>query len=702
MNQFATFGETYVREAAELLVEVEDCILDIEADPNDTDTIDRLFRAMHTIKGSGAMFGFDKIADFTHHVETVLDMVREGKLTISKKLINLILSSRDLISTMLEEFQGGQEVSRKEVKEVIRGLQDLQPRKGRSKPAEKDELEPVPKPSASKTIFRIRFAPKKEIFKFGVDPALLLDELQELGECDIVMRQDNIPTLEKLIPENCYVFWDIILTTKEDENTIRDVFIFVEDDCTLDIGEILSEEDPHVPKLGEILLSRGDTEQKSLDKALEQQKKIGTILEKSGKVSSEQIKSALVEQNVIKKRKTNLTQDTVRVPSEKLDELINLVGELVITQAQLAQVATKVNQNDLSSSVEEVNRLTGNLRDIALNIRMMPIGSTFSRFRRLVRDLSGSLDKKVKLVTKGAETEMDKLVIERLADPLVHIIRNSMDHGIEPPEVRKLHGKPAEGTIELSAVHRGASVVVSIEDDGKGLDPKVIKAKAVEKGMIYPDTDLSDKETLALIMAPGFSTAQQISSVSGRGVGMDVVKKEIEALRGKVEIDSKPGFGTTLNLSLPLTLAIIDGLLIKIADQIFVIPLTVIEECLELTNNFRTMTQTRNVLKLRGELIPFIRLREVFKFPPGNPDRVEKAAIVNSGDMRVGIVVDDILGGHQTVIKSLGRIYRNVEGFSGATILGNGQVALILDVPNLVRVANTEEKDSLEKIRSIG
>ena len=380
----------------------------------------------------------------------------------------------------------------------------------------------------------------------------------------------------------------------------------------------------------------------------------------------------------------------IRVSSRKLDKLMNLVGELVTVQARLSQTSPNKNDPELDSIAEEVSRLTGELRETAMDIRMMPIGKTFSTFKRLVRDLSIELGKEVELITDGSETEMDKTVIEKLNDPLVHIIRNSIDHGIELPGERERNGKQRKGTVHLSAMHSGGQVLISIQDDGAGIDPEDLRAKALETGLISPDAELSEKEIISLIFTPGFTTAAKVTNVSGRGVGMDVVKRTIGALGGTVEINSRRGTGTTIMLKLPLTLAIIEGLLVKTGSEYFVLPLSAVDECVELTAEDITKSHGRHIANVRGQIVPYIRLREKFIVEGTAPDR-EQIVIIASGGQRAGFVVDSVIGEHQTVIKPLGTLFRNIEGLSGATILGDGTVALIIDIAKLLKIFEREE-----------
>ncbi|MDD2853273.1 MAG: chemotaxis protein CheA [Desulfuromonadaceae bacterium] len=700
---------TYREEAGELLAELETSLLELEETPDDNDLINRVFRAMHTIKGSGAMFGFDEIAMFTHEVETVFDMVRNGKMTVTKRLLDLTLKSRDHISYLLG-CPLGEDVDRSEGDEIIAGLRQLVPQP--DLPQKGSDVVPdvaLPKLSdqelANENTWRIRFRPAPNILLCGTNPISLINELRALGTAHVVAQFDEIPPLDGLTPESCYIYWDIILTTSRGEDAIKDVFIFVEDDCDIKIELIdssgLIDRDEGYKKLGDILVERGDLSPVEMKKVLQLQKRFGELLVEQGIVSSELVQSALVEQQHVKsvrKERSEAPQQqeaaaSIRVPAERLDQLINLVGEMVTVQAHLSQVSMAGGDTTFIAISEEVERLTNELRDTALNIRMLPIGSTFSKFKRLVRDLSSELGKQIEMETFGAETELDKTVIEKLNDPLVHIIRNSIDHGVEMPDVRRAAGKPVVGTVYLGAEHSGDSVLITIRDDGAGLDRDRIKAKAVERGLIAATADLADRDIYAMIFAPGFSTADKITSVSGRGVGMDVVKRGIESLRGSITVDSKQGEGTVITLKIPLTLAIIDSLLVKIGIDHYVLPLAAIEECIELTREDVTNSHGRNLANVRGVIIPYIPLREHFAITDRRPD-IEQIVIADLHGTKVGFVVDHVVGEHQTVIKSLGKMYRDVKGVSGATILGDGTVALILDMGVLLKSVEQLEHNS--------
>lgn len=692
MDEIQDFIEVYRQEADELLIEIEETVLEIEENPEEKEAINRLFRAVHTIKGSGSMFGFDKIVNFTHSLETVLDRVRDGILPVTKELIDLILKSKDHIKTTLDCTANDDEIDIKYEGQLIAELNNfLSMAEGNISKQEEFSKEEAKSTTREKELtYRIRFQPHKNIFLTGTDPALLLEELREFGDHQITPHLKNVPIIEELNPEECHIFWDIILTTNKNLNTIKDVFIFVEDECDL-IIDIIDEEtefddEEDTRKLGEILVDRQAISKVEINDTLKKQKRLGELLIETKKVDPQTVESALVEQKQLKKlkekRRDERSASSLRVSADKLDILVDLVGELVTVQARLTQFSSNEGNPELLSIAEDVESLTTELRDNTMSIRMMPIGATFSKFRRLVRDLSAELGKSIEMVTEGAETELDKTVIDRLDDPLIHLIRNSIDHGIESPEKRKETGKPEIGTIRLSAAHRGAYVVITIKDDGAGLNTEAIKKKAIEKGIISKEANLTDKETFELIFAPGFSTVENITNVSGRGVGMDVVKKTIESLRGSIEVDSIQGEGSTITLKLPLTLAIINGLLVTIGDVNYVLPLASVEECVELTNK-DTDREGSNILNVRGEIVPYVRLREHFGIEEDRPS-LEHIVIADVHEKRVGFVVDKVIGGHQTVIKSLGPAFKHMKDISGATILGDGTVALILDVNALI------------------
>lgn len=652
--------ETFLCEAEDLLAQIEHTTLDLDPAHPTGDEINQLFRAFHTIKGSGSMFGFDTVAAFTHHVESALDLVREGKLSFSAELRTLILHARDHIATSLAAHAKSEQIPAAEGEKIIAQLQALLGSSSRSvdpDPIEATHPEDDTETSHRLRRYHIRFRPPLDLIVSGARPLALLDELRDLGDCEVVADSTAIPPLDEIDPTLCYLTWDITLVTDRDASALRNVFIFVEDG-----GEIAIDELPLDDDSGKIDSAPPVSPQADLPPAPA---------------------PAKPEPSAKPERRAKKAETTVRVPSEKLDRLVSLVGELVMNQSRLSQVAGHVAEPELDLPVEAIERLVGELRDSVLGIRMMPIGATFSRFRRLVHDLSLELGKDIELTTEGEETELDKTVLDHLGDPLVHLIRNSIDHGIEQPEARAAAGKPKQGRIHLSAAHEGAQVVVKIRDDGRGLDPDRIRAKAIEKGLISPDAVLSQSETFDLIFHAGFSTAHEVTSISGRGVGMDAVKRQIEHLRGGIQIESELGKGATISLALPLTLAIIDGQLVEIGGDYFILPMAAISENVEITAQERSTNNGRNLVSVRGELVPYIRLRELFDLRSEAPE-IEKIVIASYNGQRIGFVVDRVLGSHQTVIQSLGRFYMDIEVVSGATILGNGRVALVLDIAGLV------------------
>lgn len=721
-------------EVEDLFEQLETALLDLESDPTNKDLIDQSFRALHTIKGSGAMFGFDAASAFAHHVENAFDQVRKGRAAVSRELIEVVLRSRDHIRALIEAPANADPASGaallERLAEVTASLR----------------IAPTPTvpPVAQPVTYRVHMRLPRQALETGTNPLLLLDEMRQLGDFTPVAVTDDIPRLEEMDPLGCYLAWDCVLTTDRPREVIEDVFIFVRDDMELRVEEV----PPEVRRLGEILVEREAISPEVLKSAPNNQERIGTPLVKRGAASGDAVAAALAEQGHVREAAENAAKrevSAIRVPAERLDELMDQVGELVIAQARLRQLAddefgrrpvtrsqsrkaagnvrlikaaarrrsrgirsrvptrsggdagetavvreTKVRGRDgsgrdirLRALVEEIERLASELRDTTMNIRMVPIGSLFGRFRRLVRDLSRDLGKEVRLTTSGEETEIDKTVIERLHDPLVHLIRNAIDHGLEPPAEREAAGKPREGQVRLSAVHSGAHVRISIGDDGRGVDPAIIRAKAEEMGLLQPGAELSDQEIFQFIFHPGFSTAGKVTNVSGRGVGMDVVRRAIEALRGSIEISSTPGRGTTLSFKLPLTLAIIDGLLVRVGTQRYVIPLSVVDECVELRAAADGRASEVDFLNIRDETVPFLRLRSLFHVEAG-ADKYQKIVVVSAGGGRIGLVVDQLLGNYQTVIKPLSRLHAEVGIFSGATILGDGTVALILDVPRLI------------------
>lgn len=679
------FKEAFREEAYELLTQLETILLELEADPEKPELINAAFRAIHTIKGSAGMFGFEKPGRFAHDLENLLDACRAGRRAVDKQVIDLTLKARDKIRSMIESDESGGPFD-EEAQGLIQAFRAAvegrsAPVQGAGQGAAAVAEAPKAEPRALEG-FRIRFRPARDLFKDGTRPLKLLDELRALGELSVVADLSAVPTLEEMDPEACYAGWEAILSTDKGLDAVKDVFIFVEGRGELSVESLgeLDTEEGGAKRLGEILLERGAVEKAELDKALQSQRKLGEVLVETKAVKPEQLQAALAEQEHLKRAQERHVEgsSSVRVASEKLDELVDLVGELVTLQARLTRTSGQIADQALGAISEQLERLVAQLRDTAMSVRMLPIGSTFSKFRRVVRDLSRELGKEVELYTSGEDTELDKTVIERLNDPLVHIIRNSLDHGVETPEERLAAGKPRGGSIRLAASHSGATVEIAVSDDGKGMDLEAILRKARERGLIGPHEDLPRDEALQLIFRPGFSTAKAVSAVSGRGVGMDVVKREIDALGGGVKLESRDGRGSTVILSIPLTLAIIEGLLVRIGEERYVMPLATVEACVELERADKDGEGATSLIRYRDELIPVVDLREAFAVPGECPE-LRQVVVANDQGSRSGYVVDAVIGDYQTVIKPLGRLFKEAEGISGATILGDGTVALIVD-----------------------
>jgi two-component system, chemotaxis family, sensor kinase CheA len=667
---------TFRQEAQELLEVLEQALLDLEHAPNDTDLVDSAFRALHTIKGSGAMFGFDAVAAFTHHVETAFDLVRKGQVDASPGLIAVALSAKDRMRLLIEHPENADPAGGDEILLALKLIVEGSPA-------------PPPAPEPPLNTWRIHFRLAENAMAMGTNPLLLLDELRGLGTATVTALTDAIPTLDVLVPTDCHLGWDVMLSTVQPRSAIEDVFLFVIDEMELAITAI--DTAGEASRLGEILIDRGTVRPEAVADALANQLPLGTLLVRSGELNHDKLTAALAEQQHVRaETRAAKAADSIRVPAERLDELMDRVGELMIAQSRLTQVAAGSSDAQVKAVAEEIERLAVELRDTTMGVRTLPIGSLFGRFRRLVHDLAQELGKQIELTTVGEETELDKTMIERLNDPLIHLIRNAIDHGLELPDARVAAGKPLAGRITLSARHAGAEVLVSIADDGRGLDRARIQVRAEEQGLLQAGAKLSDGELFQILFQPGFSTAREVTSLSGRGVGMDVVKRAIESLRGKIDVASTPGKGTTVTLRLPLTLAIIDGLLVRVGDGRYVLPLSAVEECVELSAGEDARSHGRSFLSVRGDLVPYLRLRELFRTAsPADP--YQKVVIVSSGESRVGLVVDQVIGNHQTVIKSLSKLHSDTGMFSGATILGDGAVALILDIAALVDFGQLHE-----------
>jgi two-component system chemotaxis sensor kinase CheA len=713
--------QTFIAESRELLQEMEGALLRVEQSPEDADLVNAIFRAAHTIKGSAGLFGLDDIVAFTHVAESVLDRVRSQELCIEARLVALLLETCDHIATMVDRIAGSPHSS-----------EDLHARSqaliANLRTFLKDEAQAAT-PGAvmveSNTSYTkegggavetdrwhisLRFG--EDVLRNGMDPLSFIRYLETLGEIvHIVTLTDYIPPLAEMDPERCYLGFEIGFKSDADKATIESVFDFVREDSQIRIlppHSMINEYIQHIQdmpeedmRVGEMLVRCGTLTSPELAAALAIQqgedqdasRPIGQVLVEEHMVQPEVMDAALEKQKLVKEARGGGDAHLIRVDANKLDQLINLVGELIIAGASVNLIAQRAGVAELLETTATMSRLVEEVRDSALNLRMVQIGATFSRFQRVVRDVSKELDKDIRLVINGEDTELDKTVVEKIGDPLTHLVRNAMDHGIEPAEVRLSRGKSTHGTLRLNAYHDAGSIVIEVSDDGGGLNKEKILRKAIERGLVNEGQSLSDKEIYNLIFEPGFSTADQISNLSGRGVGMDVVRRNIQALRGAVDLESTPGLGSTVRIRLPLTLAIIDGFLVEVGKAAYVVPLDMVVECIELGS--WDSGGDGSYLNLRGEVMPYLRLREHFEVGEQVAKR-ESVVVVHYGQNKVGLVVDRLMGEFQTVIKPLGKVFSQTRGIGGFTILGSGEVALILDVPGLIGQAagNTESRMS--------
>jgi two-component system, chemotaxis family, sensor kinase CheA len=711
--------QAYIAESQELLVSLEENLLSLEQNPADADALNAVFRAAHTIKGGAGIVECDYIVEFTHVVENALDEARDGRIKLDGDLVQLLLGSGDQIARLLEfaiDPQARPDAATLACgEELLSGL-----RAYTSKPSGGDlaatpdaHLESSGGGMVGHDCWHISIRFGENVLREGMDPLSFLRYLSGFGEiAHLTTLLDGMPEAEKMDPEACYFGFEIDFRAETSKEKIERVFDFVRDSCLLNILPPYSRVSEYVDlimslpedtlRLGEILLQAGVITADELNKGLsaqdaetaapETERKtapLGEILVEQHAVQKELVEAAVVKQAQVSDKKA---QDAklIRVHADKLDQLINLVGELVIAGASAALLAQKSKDEGMFEATSTITRLVDEIRDGALRLRMVQIGETFNRFNRVVRDVSRDLGKDIELVITGGEAELDKTVVEKISDPLTHMVRNAIDHGIESAEARIATGKSARGRVNLNAYHESGNIVIEVADDGGGLKRERIKQKAVAKGLLAADAEPSDADLFKLLFEPGFSTAEQISNLSGRGVGLDVVKRNIEALRGTATIDSQEGVGTTMSIRLPLTLAIIDGFLMGVSTSAYVVPLDMVEECIELKQGEKQNVVRANVLNLRGQVLPLIRLREYFALA-GPVGRRENVVVVKYAGNKAGLVVDELMGEFQTVIKPLGQIFEHLRGISGSTILGTGEVALILDVPSLITLATEFE-----------
>ncbi|MBS3955512.1 MAG: chemotaxis protein CheA [Methylomicrobium sp.] len=678
----AQFHQVFFEESFEGLDIMESGLLNLSPGEPDSEAINSIFRAAHSIKGGSGTFGFTEISDFTHVMETLMDEMRDGRRQITQTAVNLLLGSVDCLREMLFAVKEGKAIDAERVAEHKHALDLEQKNSGSSLQDESlpahELLSGPAHQSASKVIgWHIAFSPHADLLKTGNDPVRMFRELSVLGELEVTADFRGVPDFYQIDPEECHLSWNLILKGDIGRGPIDEAFAWVEDDCDLAIQPLYQAEDLS-------LSASANRQQQPATESIVQ-----AVISKPVDSST-----AVIKEKAPGDEAKNKGSTSIRVDTSKIDTLINMVGELVITQSMLSLIGEHFDmskQDQLKNGLAQLERHTRELQESVMNIRMMPINSVFSRFSRLVHDLSNKLGKKIDLKLIGEHTEVDKTVVELISDPLVHLVRNSLDHGIEMPDERIAVGKPETGTVSLEAYHRGGNIVIEVSDDGKGLDKDKLRAKAIEKGLLEEDAILTDKQTFELIFMPGFSTAEQLTDISGRGVGMDVVRRNIQALGGNIEIISELGKGSTISIHLPLTLAILDGQSIAVGDETYIVPLGSIIESLHIKEErINRVADKGETFLLRSEYLPIIRMHEIFKVPNVKTTKLSEGllVVVEGQGVRCGLFVDDLLGQQQVVIKSLEANYRRIEGVSGATILGDGSVALILDIPGLVRLAN--------------
>lgn len=668
-------------EVRDLLESLERGLLDLKSRPDDMGLVNQVFRDLHTVKGSGAMFGFTELSAFIHEFETVFDKVRSGHLAVGPDLLRLALAAKDEIPGLVE---GEADPEGRRVA-ILSGLHGLL---GGAPVAEAvAEMAPAEAGPTGDGALRLTFRLTGAALALGARPDLVLDELRGLGAVEIAADLADVPPLDRLDVEACAFGWKMVLPASVTAAQVEEVFLFVDADWSLDavaaetvetVVDVVAVPVPEAAPAAKAASPKAPVERPVAKVEAKVEPKAETKTEAKTEAKSE-------------------AGATIRVPAERLDALMDSVGELVIAEARLAQLARDLRDPALIATAEQITRLAGGLRDATMTMRMVPMRSLVGRFRRLVLDLSDKLGKPVEFRVTGEDTELDKTVIEKLADPLVHVLRNALDHGMEMPEARVAAGKSREGLVELVAEHAGAEVLIKVRDDGKGMDPAKLREKAIAKGLILPETQMTEAQIFALIFEPGFSTAEAVTDLSGRGVGMDVVRRTIDALRGTIQIESALGRGTTVTLRLPLTLAIIEGLQIEVAGEQYILPMPNVQEIVELPPEKAEPSRTEDFLDVRGGFVPFLRLRQLFDCA-GTPGAGQNVVIVRAGEARVGIVVDRIIGTNQTVIKQMSKLHAGVRALSGATLLGNGSIALILDVGHLVGMSR-QQGDAAQAVR---
>lgn len=676
--------QKFTEEAHELINDLENSVLLLEKNADDTRQIEAVFRAMHTLKGSGGMFGYHKISEFTHDLETIYDFVRNGDIDVTKPLLDITLQAVDHLKVLIKHGDDIDEENTSRHQQLTATIRVFV----------QQQIAPFNKQSAAGigravntnpvVTWRIVFKPQVDLFHNGSNPLYLIDELHTYGNAVAIPHTRSIPDLSAFDAEKCYVWWEIFIATRQTTEALHDVFIFVEDDSYVEVQKIddgdLFDYNPFREYLDKIWNEHTEADLVELQEIVQARNAVSPPRLSSSEVIAEDKMTAATNNSSASNNDETFT--SIRVATPKIDAMMNLVSELVTLQARLSRHSQQYNDDDLTALTENLSSLSKQLRETAFSISLIPFGSITTRFQRLVRDLSDSLGKKITLVVEGQNTELDKTMVEGIADPLMHIIRNCIDHGIENPEERVHSGKSETGTIHLRALHVGNSIHIEINDDGAGIDADALMRKAIERKILPADASLSHQEKLQLIFSPGLSTAQAVTDVSGRGVGMDVVLRRVAGLRGEIQINSQQGEGTQITLVVPLTMSIIDGMHVRIGKVGYIIPIQVVRQ-IHSVQTQKLQNAFDNMLVIEGEQIPFFWLRQHFGLDISKPDRCE-VVTVQYGRHQAGLVVDKVIGEVQTVLKPLGRAYRQQKFISGATVMGDGTVALVLDTNEII------------------
>jgi len=688
--------ELFCEDVDEQLTFMENALITMQEDGVDDESVGALFRAMHTIKGTAGMFGFDDVVGFTHIAENLLSEVRDGKVKLTEEMIDTFFKVKDHTQNLIDiavQNEPLDELMQTTNDEFIKILKQMMPGE---KPQE-DDIEIISDDTledsnGDKVLWHISFRLKPNFFSSGMDIISILNFFPLLGEIKkMLFIGSNIPDIKDINPTEAYIGYEIEFLSDAPYSEIEEIFEFIIDDIDLhifkaddiDMLKALIENSEDKLDLKDKLIANGFKNLSLLGEEREFSPKEPIAIDKTKKETPKESKK------IPKKEKHK--SFSLRVDSSKIDQLINQISEMVIANAKVTQRADTLDDNELSESATILSDMLEEIRTGIMNIRMVQVGDSFNKFKRIVHDIAKKVDKEIDFEIVGGDTELDKMVVEKISDPLMHMLRNSIDHGIETPDEREALGKSPKGHVTLKTYPDAGTIVIEISDDGRGLPKDKILSKAIENGMVSQNSNLSDKEIYNLIFAAGLSTAEQVSDISGRGVGMDVVKSNIEALRGTVEIDSKPGEGSLFTIRLPLTLAIIDGFLIQSGDTKYIIPLEMIQECIELDGHYKKEMAGNEFINLRDSMLPLLDVRSYFKESETQSER-ENVVVVRYGDYKIGMMVDELFGEFQTVIKPLGEVFKNVPGISGGTILGSGEIALIFDIPKLMEHKIRETK----------